>query len=93
MKTSSIQVEFRKQSDPTVAEHSTRFFKTGKGEYAENDKFLGIRVPKIRAFAKRGRDRNAGYPTPLAQITACASNAPGSCLEFWRQSELPDTDG
>ena len=57
MKTSSIQVEFRKQSDPTVAEHSTRFFKTGKGEYAENDKFLGIRVPKIRAFAKQKKDQ------------------------------------
>jgi len=40
-----------------------------------------------------GRDRNAGYPAPLAQIPASAANAPGSCLEFWRQSELPDTDG
>ena len=41
----------------------------------------------------RGRDRNASYPAPLAQIPAGATNAPGSCLEFWRQSELPDTDG
>ena len=44
-------------------------------------------------YGRGGRDRNAGYPAPLAQIPAGAANAPGSCLEFWRQSELPDTDG
>ncbi len=37
-----------------------------------------------------GRDRNAGYPAPLAQIPACATNALGSCLGFWRQSVEPD---
>ncbi|MFK8080961.1 MAG: ABC transporter substrate-binding protein [Granulosicoccus sp.] len=41
----------------------------------------------------RGRDRNAGCRAPLAQIPASAANAPGSCLEYWRQSELPDTGG
>ncbi len=36
-----------------------------------------------------GRDRNAGCPAPLAQIPACATNALGSCLGFWRQSVEP----
>ena len=36
-----------------------------------------------------GRDRNAGRPAPLAQIPACATNALGSCLGFWRQSVEP----
>jgi len=43
----------RKLADPERAKHSARYFKTGPGEYGEGDRFLGIRVPEIRAQLKK----------------------------------------
>jgi len=48
MTANEIKNILRAQANPAIAEHSQRFFKTGKGEYAEGDKFLGIRVPVLR---------------------------------------------
>ncbi len=52
MKPNKIKAEIRKQADPKRAESSLWFFKTGKGEYGEGDKFLGINNPKTRKIAK-----------------------------------------
>ncbi len=43
----------RALADPKKAALCRRFFKTGRGEYGENDKFLGVMVPEIRTLAKR----------------------------------------
>lgn len=55
MKKSSkdVQKALRKLTDPKIAKHSKRFFKTDPGEYGEGDKFLGIRVPKVRKVARQ----------------------------------------
>ncbi|MFK7892978.1 MAG: DNA alkylation repair protein [Granulosicoccus sp.] len=48
----SAQSRLRELANPVVAEQSKRFFKTGSGEYAEGDRFMGIPVPALRAQVK-----------------------------------------
>jgi 3-methyladenine DNA glycosylase AlkD len=42
----------RALADPVRARLLRGYFKTGKGEYAEGDRFLGLRVPQVRAVAR-----------------------------------------
>ena len=53
MSCKKLQSAMREMANPEIAAHSAGFFKTGKGEYGEGDKFLGVRVPPIRALAKQ----------------------------------------
>lgn len=48
---SDVQRILEKASNPEIASHSLRFFKTGPGEYGEGDVFRGIRVPVQRKIA------------------------------------------
>ena len=42
--------------DQKEAQHLSRFFKTGEGEYGFGDKFLGVRVPVTRSIVKKYKD-------------------------------------
>lgn len=53
MQAQEISKTLHSLGDPETAEHSQRYFKTGKGQYGEGDRFLGIRVPILRKQAAR----------------------------------------
>jgi len=48
-----IQSDFKKLTDVKRAKIKARFFKTGLGQYAEGDKFIGVTVPQTRLIARK----------------------------------------
>lgn len=57
-----ITRSLRSLSDEEKKTVFPRFFKTGKGEYGEGDKFIGVTVPNVRIVAKKYID------TPLTVV-------------------------
>jgi 3-methyladenine DNA glycosylase AlkD len=60
-----LLIDFKKLSNPTKAEFLAGFFKTGKGQYAEGDIFLGITVPEQRKLARGYADLSLSHLTKL----------------------------
>lgn len=57
-----IEKSIQAAANPEKKKTLSSFFKTGKGEYGENDIFIGVPVPTLRTIAKQYLD------TPLAEI-------------------------
>ncbi len=56
MRSQDVLRELREQANGLKARELERYFKTGPGEYAEGDVFLGLTVPVIRTIARRYSD-------------------------------------
>jgi 3-methyladenine DNA glycosylase AlkD/HD superfamily phosphodiesterase len=59
--------EIKAHIDPEKARILPRFFKTGKGEYGEGDRFMGVTVPNIRKVAKSNKDVSLDLTEKLLQ--------------------------
>jgi len=53
MTAAALKQELFQISDSEKAAFLPYFFKTGKGQYGEGDKFIGVVVPKLRAMVKK----------------------------------------
>jgi 3-methyladenine DNA glycosylase AlkD len=56
MKFPELKATLRAIASPDRARVNRSFFKTGPGEYANGDLFLGIRIPDLRAVVKKADD-------------------------------------
>jgi len=50
-----LRAQLQSLADPANAQLAARFFKTGPGQYAEGDRFLGISTPRIRQLVRENR--------------------------------------
>ncbi|ACY15537.1 DNA alkylation repair protein [Haliangium ochraceum] len=78
MSADDILRDLHAAADPEVARRSQRFFKTGPGEYAAGDQFIGVRLPVQRKLARRYRDVPLDALEPLL----------GSAIHEHRQTAL-----
>jgi 3-methyladenine DNA glycosylase AlkD len=62
-----IRAELEALADPERARHAQRYFKTGPGEYAQGDVFLGIRVPLIRKLVRQHKNAELDVALQLLQ--------------------------
>ena len=60
MNKAKVVAALKAEADPEKAAFYPSFFKTGKGEYGEGDRFIGVTVPKQRRIAKQFRELSRG---------------------------------
>lgn len=52
----TIRTELESLANPAYAKVVARYFKTGPGDYAEGDEFIGLSMPQLRAIGKAYRE-------------------------------------
>lgn len=92
MTSAEVKKELNRLANPKKAEFLKRFFKTGKGEYAEGDKFLGITVPQLRRIAKQYTDLSLSEVKKLIVSPYHELRLTGLLILVYRFSKAPAED-
>ena len=60
-----VLTELKKRGNATRAAFALRYFKTGKGEYAEGDRFLGLNAAEVKQTTRLFRDLDLSHVRKL----------------------------
>lgn len=87
-----IHQQLMSLANPTRAALAERFFKTGPGQYAEGDRFLGIPVPVLRRLAREYRHISPEAALPLVRSPWNEERLCGLLLwmEAWKAAKAKD---
>ncbi len=61
----NIKKELKRLGNKKYAARLRKYFKAGKGEYGEGDRFLGIQVPALRKMVKKYKEISIGEASEL----------------------------
>ena len=88
----TVKATLKRHADPAKVSAHERFFRTGKGEYGEGDRFIVVSVPNQRTIAKQFKDLSLGEIAKLLddKIHECRLTA---LLILCEQFPRADTDG
>lgn len=82
--------KLRAHRSPDEAKKVLRYFKTGKGEYGEGDRFIGVRMGQVLTLAKEFIDMHPGeieklLESPIHEVRA------GGCSIMGQQATRKKT--
>jgi 3-methyladenine DNA glycosylase AlkD len=88
----TVKAALKRHANPAKVSAHERFFRTGKGEYGEGDRFIAVSVPNQRTIAKQFKDLSLGEIAKLLddKIHECRLTA---LLILCEQFPRADTDG
>ena len=80
----AIRTRIRSFASVSTAKAAARFHKTGPGEYAEGDQFLGVNVPSQRGIVRQHRALPLSETRKLLQSTVHEDRAVALLILVWQ---------
>lgn len=92
MTAENVKKELKKASNNEKVAVYQRFFKTGKGEYGEGDRFIGVTVPEQRGIAKKYQTLSLAEISHLLASPVHEHRLTGLIILTYRFAQAPEGD-